>query len=81
MPPRARLSWDRGQPRGGFQNEDEIRDKFNNWKTDAEARAWQEAMNHPVADVTGVSAAKPLGEKADVEVTVKSKTGEKVDAC
>ena len=62
--------------KGGFQNEDEIRDKFNNWKSDADARAWLEAMKHSVADVTGVLATKPHGEKADVEVTVKSKAGE-----
>ena len=65
--------------KAGFQNEDEIRDKFNNWKSDADARAWLEAMNHAVADVTGVSATKPHGEKADVEVTVKSKSGERVE--
>ncbi len=62
--------------KGGFQNEDEIRDKFNNWKADADARAWLEAMKHSVADVSSVSATKPHGEKADVEVTVKSKAGE-----
>ena len=62
--------------KGGFQNEDEIRDKFNNWKADADARAWLEAVKHSVADVTSVSATKPHGEKADVEVTVKSKAGE-----
>ena len=65
--------------KAGFQNEDEIRDKFNNWKSDADARAWLEAMKHAVADVTGVSATKPHGEKADVEVTVKSKSGERVE--
>ena len=65
--------------KGGFQNEDEIRDKFNNWKADADARAWLEVMKHSIADVTSVSATKPHGEKADVEVTVKSKTGERVE--
>jgi hypothetical protein len=65
--------------KAGFQNEDEIRDKFNNWKTDADARAWLEAMNHPVDGVTGVSASKPHGEKADVEVTVKTESGERVE--
>ena len=62
--------------KAGFQNEDEIRDKFNNWMADADARAWLEAMKHSVADVSSVSATKPHGEKADVEVTVKSKAGE-----
>ncbi len=65
--------------KAGFQNEDEIRDKFNNWKSDADARAWLEAMKHSVAEVSGVSATKPHGEKADVEVTVKSKSGERVE--
>ena len=65
--------------KGGFQNEDEIRDKFNNWQTDAEARAWLEAMNHSPAAIDGVSASKPHGEKADVEVTVKTKSGERVE--
>ena len=65
--------------KAGFQNEDEIRDKFNNWKSDADARAWLEAMKHSVADVSSVSATKPHGEKADVEVTVKSKSGERVE--
>ena len=65
--------------KAGFQNEDEIRDKFNNWKTDADARAWLEAMNHQFDEVTSVSASKPHGEKADVEVTVKTKSGERVE--
>ena len=65
--------------KGGFQNEDEIRDKFNNWKTDADARAWLEAMGHPLADIINVSASKPHGEKADVEATVKTKSGERVE--
>ena len=65
--------------KAGFQNEDEIRDKFNNWMSDPDARAWLEAMQHSVAEVSGVSATKPHGEKADVEVTVKSKSGERVE--
>ncbi|MCX7422456.1 MAG: type II restriction endonuclease [Planctomycetia bacterium] len=65
--------------KAGFQNEDEIRDKFNNWKTDADARSWLEAMNHQFAEITSVSASKPHGEKADVEVTVKTQSGERVE--
>ena len=65
--------------KAGFQNEDEIRDKFNNWKTDADARTWLEAMNHQMAEINSVSASKPHGEKADVEVTVKTKAGERVE--
>ena len=65
--------------KAGFQNEDEIRDKFNNWMSDADARAWLEAMKHSVAEVSSVSASKPHGQKADVEVTVKSKSDERVE--
>lgn len=65
--------------KGGFENEDQIRDKFNNWKTDAEAQAWLKAMNYAVADVIAVKAAKPHGEKVDVEVRVTTKHGEKTE--
>ena len=30
----------------GFHNEDEIRNKFDHWVTDGDARAWLAAMNH-----------------------------------
>lgn len=65
--------------KGGFRNEDEIRDKFSAWKSDLEARAWLEAMKYQLADIEDVSASKPHGEKADVEVQVKTKSGERVE--
>jgi len=60
--------------KNGFKNEDEIRDKFNNWKTDDDARKWLVAMNYELTAVESVIATKPHGEKADVEVKVKTKT-------
>ena len=65
--------------KGGFQNEDEIRDKFNAWKSDSDARACLEAMNYQIADIVSLAAAKPHGQKADVEVTVKTKTVERTE--
>jgi len=65
--------------KNGFKNEDEIRDKFNNWKLDNDAKDWLSAMNYRVADIQNVLAAKPHGEKADVEVRVQTKTGEKIE--
>ena len=65
--------------KGGFQNEDEIRDKFNNWKTDKDARAWLLAMKYSLEDAIEVTASKPHGEKADVEVRVRAKGGERVE--
>lgn len=65
--------------KGGFKNEDEIRDKFNNWQIDEDARNWLVAMNYRLTDIESVLAAKPHGEKADVEVRVKTKAGERVE--
>ena len=65
--------------KGGFQNEDEIRDKFKAWKNDSDARVWLEAMNYRLEDIEEVSASKPNGAKADVEVRVKTQTGERVE--
>lgn len=65
--------------KGGFQNEDEIRDKFNNWKTDEDARAWLLAMKFSLGEITDCAASKPHGEKADVEVRVKTKSREQIE--
>jgi len=63
--------------KNGFKNEDEIRDKFNNWKTDPEAKIWLGAMGYKLADVENVIATKPHGEKADVEIVIRTKIAEK----
>jgi len=63
--------------KNGFKNEDEIRDKFNNWKADDDAKVWLGAMNYKLSDIENVTATKPHGEKADVEVVIKTKIGEK----
>lgn len=65
--------------KNGFKNEDEIRDKFNEWKTDTDAKAWLTAMNHKLDDIIEVKAIKPHGYKADVEVTIRTKAGESVE--
>jgi len=65
--------------KAGFQNEDEIRDKFNDWKADSDARRWLEVMNYRLDEIEHLKASKPHGQKADVEVQVKSRSGERVD--
>ena len=62
--------------RDGFRNEDDIRDKLNHWKTNADARAWLAAMHYEIQDIKHVMAMKPHGEKADVEVTVQTASEE-----
>lgn len=63
----------------GFHNEDEIRNKFDHWVTDGDARGWLAAMNHDPTEIESVTTSKPHGEKADVEVTVRTKAGETLD--
>jgi hypothetical protein len=65
--------------KNGFKNEDEIRDKFNNWRNDKDARDWLAAMKYDPKALDLVTATKPHGEKADVEVRVRTKGGEKVE--
>ncbi len=56
--------------KGGFRNEDAIRDKFNAYKTDEDARAWLRAMGYDPSKIASLVAVKPHGEKADVEVRI-----------
>lgn len=59
--------------KNGFKNEDTIRDKFNDWRQDDDAKAWLKTLGYKIDEIESVTAAKPHGEKADVEVTVKAK--------
>ncbi len=76
-PEAAKIELGSTTAKNGFKNEDEIRDKFNSWKTDDDAKVWLGAMNYKLAEIQSVTATKPHGEKADVEVVIKTKTGEK----
>ena len=75
----ARVQLGSTTAKNGFKNEDSIRDKFNAWQTDNDAQAWLKAMAYDVAEITSVKATKPHGHKADVEVTVKTKSRERVE--
>lgn len=69
----ARVDLGSRTAKAGFANETEIAGKFNNWLTDEDARVWLAAMNYRLAEIESVAAAKPHGEKADVEVRVTIK--------
>ena len=56
----------------GFKNEDEIAAKFNNWKADSDAQNWLTAMGYSITEMRSVTASKPHGEKADVEVRIET---------
>ena len=61
--------------KAGFKNEDEISAKFNDWKADSDAQSWLRAMNYSLPELQSVSARKPHGEKADVELVIRTKRG------
>ncbi|MDI1243374.1 MAG: type II restriction endonuclease [bacterium] len=61
--------------KAGFKNEADIAAKFNNWQADEDARRWLTAMNYRLDQIATVSAGKPHGAKADVEVMIKTKAG------
>ena len=58
--------------KAGFQNEQDVVNKFNAWKTDKVAQKWLEAMNYSLSDVESVEAVKIKGSyKADIQVQIK----------
>ena len=63
----------------GFTNEDEIKAKFENWSADSDAKVWLTAMGFKTSEVESVTTSKPHGEKADIEVTVKTRSGSRTE--
>jgi len=62
--------------KNGFKNEDDIAEKFNNWKTDPESPVWLSIMGYQIDNIEYVFAVVLHGYKTDVQVqiTVKLKT-------
>jgi len=65
--------------KGGFVNEKDIVDKFNNWKTDDEAQKWLVIMNYVLDEVESVEAVVLRGYKADVNVQIRIKLKKALD--
>lgn len=78
-PASARIELGSKTAKDGFKNETEIASKFNNWKLDADAAAWLASMGYKASEIESVTASKPHGEKADVQVRVKTSKGEFVE--
>lgn len=58
--------------KGGFKNEKDVIDKFNNWQKDKTAQHWLEAMNYNIDDIEYVKASKIMGSyKTDVQVRIQ----------
>ena len=65
--------------KNGFKNEKEVAEKFNNWKTDAEAKQWLNIMQYDLNDIESVIAVVLSGYKADVNVQIQIKLKNAVD--
>ncbi len=58
--------------RAGFQNEDDVVEKFNNWKIDIDAQSWLKIMEYDLDEIEKIEAVKITGShKADVQVKIK----------
>lgn len=65
--------------KNGFKNEQDICDKFNNWKNDIEAKNWLLIMNYNLEEIETVNAVVLHGFKADINVQVKIKLKTAID--
>jgi hypothetical protein len=58
--------------KGGFENEKEVINRFNNWEKDKVAQEWLKAMGYGIENIEFVQAMKVKGQyKADIQVRVK----------
>lgn len=57
--------------KSGFSNEQDVIDRFNNWKDDKIAQEWLSEMNYKIDDIEFVKALKVRGQyKADIQVRI-----------
>lgn len=54
--------------KGGFRNEDDIVEKFNDWKKNKDAQAWLILMKYKLSEIEYVKTVKISGYKTDVQV-------------
>lgn len=65
--------------KSGFQNEDDVVKKINNWKTDEDAQKWLKIMGYDLREIEYVKAVKISGHKTDVQVQVTIKLKIEID--
>lgn len=65
--------------KNGFRNETEVAAKFDNWKTDDDAKVWLAAMGYKPGEIESVTVTEPNGEKADVLVRIKTNSRERTE--
>jgi len=65
--------------KNGFKNEDDIVNKFNNWKHDQEAKFWLEIMKYNLDNIEFVKAVKLSGYKTDIQLQITIKLKNQID--
>jgi hypothetical protein len=65
--------------KNGFKNEDDVKAKFVNWRSDPDAQSWLGVIGYKLSAIDSISVTKPHGEKADIEVTIKTKSSAKTE--
>lgn len=65
--------------KNGFKNEDDIVEKFNNWKNDTDAQEWLILMSYKLSEIEFVEAIKISRRKTDVQVQVTIKLKKAID--
>lgn len=65
--------------KNGFKNEDNIVEKFINWKVDSDTQLWLQIMQYNINDIEFVHAVKISGFKTDVQVQVTIKLRQAFD--
>ena len=65
--------------KSGFQNEDDVVNKFNNWETDEDAQKWVKIMGYDLREIEYIKAVKISGYKTDVQVRVTIKLKIEID--
>lgn len=65
--------------KNGFANENDVAEKFNNWKNDITAQHWLSIMNYDISKIEYVHAVVLHGYKADVNVQVQIKLKNAID--
>jgi len=65
--------------KNGFKNEDDIKAKFINWRSDTDAQSWLGVLGYKLSAVDSILVTKPHREKADIEVTIKTKNSSKTE--
>lgn len=72
------IRWGSTTAKNGFQNERDVAEKFNKWKTDEEAKEWLLIMGFELEEIEYVKAIIIHGEKTDVQIQVSIKLKEAI---